>query len=87
MKIVIDIPKKTFEEIRKYDLINCGESFAQKLINYIRNGTPLPKNHGRLIDGDSLYNFVVEKYSDGEQLAIDISDMPTIILAESEEKE
>lgn len=44
----------------------------------------LPKGHGRLIDADTLERYVIEKYSEGEQLAIDITDAPTIIEAESE---
>lgn len=54
MQIVIDIPKKTFEEIQERSIITCGETFAQKLVKYIRNGTSLPKGHGRLKDIDSF---------------------------------
>ena len=56
MKIVIDIPEKTKEQI--IALTNLGESFPPKLQEYIVraiiNGTPLSKSHGRLIDADKL---------------------------------
>ncbi len=45
MKIVIDISDRLFEVIKK------NGSGAPKVIDdAIVNGTPLPKNHGRLID-------------------------------------
>lgn len=77
MKIVIDIPKKTYDAIKERNIITCGETFAHKLVNCIKNGTPLPKRHGRLIDADS---FVQE-----HPLAFVrdvINDAPTIIEAD-----
>ena len=50
MKLVIEIPKKTYQEIKERTIVTCGETFAKKLVNYIKKGTPLPKGHGRLID-------------------------------------
>ena len=41
MKIVIDIPKKQFDEIQKSNFITVGEIYAKKLINYIKKGAPL----------------------------------------------
>ena len=52
MKLIIDIPKKTFEDLRQGVFITVGETFAKRLIKYIKNGIPLPKGHGRLIDAD-----------------------------------
>jgi hypothetical protein len=54
MKIVIDIPKKTYNEIKEGTMITCGETFAKKLVGYIRNGTPLPEHHGDLVDRDAI---------------------------------
>ena len=49
MQIVIDIPKGAYEEI-------CRARFplqdAYRIVAWIKNGTPLPKGHGRLIDAD-----------------------------------
>ena len=54
MKMVIDIPKKTYNEIKERTIITCGEIFAKNLVRRIRNGTPLPEHHGRLVDADAL---------------------------------
>lgn len=51
MKLVIDIPEETYESIQDNDY--CGISNSD-MYNAIKNGTPLPKNHGRLIDADEL---------------------------------
>ena len=67
MKIVIDIPKKTFEEIQERSIITCGETFAQKLVKYIRNGTPLPTGHGRLIECEPIYDKLIRSYRADEK--------------------
>lgn len=51
MKIVIDIPEKTY---KYYNTLSAkGEvlGFAERAIML---GTPLPEHHGRLIDADAL---------------------------------
>ena len=80
MKLVIDIPEEMHEQIMN-GYVPLGIS------KYLKNGTPLPKGHGRLIDADALYEYVADKYSEGEQLAIDITDAPTIIEADKGESE
>ena len=49
MQIVIDIPKEYYKAITEIPNHQCT---ADMLI--IKNGTPLPKGHGRLIDADKL---------------------------------
>ena len=49
MQIVIDIPEEYYEAIMK---IPIYQSTADMLI--IKNGTPLPKGHGDLIDRRSF---------------------------------
>lgn len=49
MKIVIDIPEEIYLNA-KTDML-CG---TDVIVNAIKNGIPLPKGHGRLIDGDEL---------------------------------
>lgn len=39
MKLIIDIPKKTYNEIKEGTIVTCGESFAKRLVKYIKNGT------------------------------------------------
>lgn len=46
MKIVIDIPKTDYEYLKSHN--------KDGLYNVILNGTPLPENHGRLIDADAI---------------------------------
>ena len=83
MKLMIDIPKKTFEEIQERSIITCGETFAQKLVKYIRNGEPLPEKHGRLIDADALYESSRLCHTEEDGTACveyrEINDAPTII--------
>ena len=55
MKIVIDIPSRTYERIlsNKYDYGDMNI--------IIQNGTPLPKHHGRLADVDEIIKYFHEK--------------------------
>lgn len=55
MKIVIDIPEEVYNRCKEYRL-QCGE--AEVLESAVARGTPLPKEHGRLIDADA---FIKEK--------------------------
>lgn len=56
MQIVIDIPKEIVEWINKYSdyikIFNDGKMGV--VVDAIKNGTPLPKGHGRLIDADAF---------------------------------
>ena len=67
MQIVIDIDKEDYEKIKKTSFVENTEiMFNQSLedrkntmmlfrvIDAIKNGTPLPKGHGRLIDADKI---------------------------------
>ena len=48
MQIVIDIPELTYESIiNSKTLKNVG-------VEFIKNGTPLPKGHGRLVDENEI---------------------------------
>lgn len=53
MQIVIDIPEGMLDELHtcKFPIHD-----AYRLCKIIEDGTPLPKGHGRLIDGDILKN-------------------------------
>lgn len=90
MQIVIDIPNSLYANISK---IQRGSIASKRILDCVRGGTTLPKGHGRLIDADELKKeyphdtdwdypvntncFVVES----------IDNSPTIIDAESEDKE
>ena len=48
MQIVIDIPQKVYDEALSGD--GTGAIWA----GYVKNGIPLPKGHGNLIDADAV---------------------------------
>lgn len=81
IELVIKLPEEKWEVIQKRMYCNI---FDLNMWNAIKNGTPLPKGHGRLIDADAvLAEPIGNTYKD-----IDIAE--TIIEAdetESEEKE
>lgn len=85
MKLVINVP----DYIKEQADDGKGEEFGIPLwLAYeIANGIPLPKGHGRLIDGDYLYKkFVANKCHDSLVLQF-IKDEPTIIEADKGESE
>lgn len=51
MQIVIDIPEEYYEKVIK--TIPDWQASADTLM--IKNGTPLPKGHGRLLDEKEVY--------------------------------
>ena len=48
MQIVIDIPQDV------YDKVLSGDGTGTIWAGYVKNGTPLPEHHGRLIDADAV---------------------------------
>ena len=78
MKIVIDIDEDYYKMI-KHD-VNNGMDYLPCVL--IGKGTPLPKNHGRLIDADIL----VEGMEDNYELCMEVNATPTIIPSEREEE-
>ena len=48
MKLVIEIPEEEYIKVKD------GRASVSMMRDAIRNGTPLPKGHGRLIDADEL---------------------------------
>lgn len=90
MKLIIDIPEGMLEAIR-----DGYWSGSHKLELAIRNGTPLPKRHGRLIDADKLnrkkkYCFSTERGAfPKSEWFIKVDDLfsaPTIIEAYKEKE-
>ena len=82
MQVVIDIPE---EEYRK---VLDGRASVSIMRNTIKNGTPLPKGHGRLIDMKKLQKFVSD-YTEHDAVQLILADredyLPTIIEADKEE--
>jgi hypothetical protein len=54
MQIVIDIPEETYEYWKNH-------SHEYVLAEAIKNGTPLPKGHGDLIDREELLKLPIDK--------------------------
>lgn len=90
MQIVIDIPDRIYKIVQNRTL-NIMD--AEILETAVKNGIPLPKGHGRLIDADEIISEATErmKYpSNHEYMECVIAHMnlaPTIIEAEREGKE
>ena len=58
MKIVIDIPDRKYKWI-----VDNPQTYTDDLYEAIRNGTPLPKGHGRLIDTDELAKAIMRAWT------------------------
>ena len=56
MQIVIDIPEEMYKHTQEYESGGFNQENDGKLFMAIKNGTPLPKGHGRLIDADALFD-------------------------------
>ena len=92
MEIVIKIPEEEYKLCKR----QVADGITNPLKIYIANGTPLPKGHGKLIDGDGLIKTIGEKAKrlsntdtiNGLCGAVAlIFDAPTIIEADKAEKE
>lgn len=78
MQIVIDIPNWLYNAILEHK----EPIYSQSLGEAVRDGTPLPKGHGRLIDADAL-NFNAD-YNEPLISKLDFDNAPTIIEADKE---
>ena len=76
MQIVIDISEGAYNYIKA----NGARIPYHKLIDVIKDGTPLPKGHGDLIDRNELKK-VINQFECYDQ----VLDAPTIIEADKEE--
>ena len=78
MQMVINIDDTEYEEI--IYLKNTRPLDLNHYDRLIANGTPLPKNHGRLIDADVL----ADGFEDNYEFCEAINATPTIIEASNE---
>ena len=92
MKILIDIDENVYT--RLFDAGANTRRDMRDACSAIRNGTPLPKGHGRLIDADApliglrKMKLVDEKDKQSVRFAIlEFENAPTIIEAEMAESE
>ncbi len=89
IELLIKIPEELYKSIPKdkSDIGYMDMSDWQKIINIVKNGTPLPKRHGRLIDADALENvwheeFLTDMVSISSGMVNTFYDAPTIIEAD-----
>lgn len=82
MKLIIDIDEEIYQMI-----CNTGTygNYRFNSAKAIKEGTPLPKGHGRLIDADKLrpYEYITKNYIHIDEL----DNAPTIIEADKEVEE
>lgn len=83
MKIVIDIPKKAYENIKAEKEIDWLG--VENILDCIRNGTPLPKGHGDLIYRTEAIKNLFDYHNGKKTIGQCIDDVPTIIEADKEE--
>lgn len=83
MRLIIDIPEEYYEKVIK--TIPDWQASADTLM--IKNGTPLPKGHGRLIDADALIDSLDASDRDIYCKAVIEEDAPTIIEADGGDAE
>ena len=98
VELVIKISEEKYKKIS-----NSNPSYADDFSIYyaVKNGTPLPKGHGRLIDVNTIQSMARKKAEDcfpegrydyGYRKALfefakDLDDVPTIIEADKKESE
>jgi hypothetical protein len=79
IELVIKIPKDSYEATCNGCMLPPD---VENVVNAIKNGTPLPEHHGRLIDADELRR-TMEKDVRKAMSFVDLTDFvwlaPTII--------
>ena len=78
MKIVINIPDSLYEKIQN---LTFDELDGTDACMFIRNGTPLPKRHGRLIDVSEYFK---KEFGDAREF---LDKAATIIEADKAESD
>ncbi len=91
IELVVKIPKEQYDLILKSDTGATSVFVSKECMMYsIKNGTPLPKGHGRLKDVDWIDDNCPDyRTEDGAWCYKweDIDNAPTIIEADTEHKE
>lgn len=100
IELVIKLDEEYIKQIDKIRFLIGGiedRSLQINVINAIRNGTPLQKGHGRLVDADeliSLMDIVEEENKEDKELhSLNVfakkllNDAPKIIEADKEDKD
>ena len=75
IELVISIDDGIIEYIKNNDCL--AACYNDEVAKAIKNGTPLPKGHGRLIDEDSIL-----RIAKSTQTVVDINNAPTVVEAD-----
>ena len=84
MKIMIEMPDEEYNKIKK-----CNNTYLTKMELYVKNGIPLPKGHGRLIDGNLLKKNIckwLRPSKPDENEIVEVADVAVSTIAEIEEQ-
>ena len=104
-QIVIEIDNKAFNFIKEYSFVENTEVMLKQsvedrvktlmlfdMINALKNGTPLPKGHGRIGDIDELMDIIGLKdneeyraYNYGEVITLEDIDRLNVIIEPDKE--
>ena len=68
-ELVIKIPEKEYKNI----CLMSKDGIGMALYDWIANGTPLPKNHGRLIDADDIINDIKNDINEMTNLGLAVT--------------
>lgn len=74
MQVVIEIPEKVYSYIKREWIEDDFDSPLNHVMNGVKNGIPLPKGHGRLLDEKDILD---TENNDGGWY--DLVDMPEYI--------
>lgn len=80
MKMVIELPNSLYANLHK---ITNGTAASKRILDCVKEGVPIPKGHGRLIDANA-YRGEMLKSREFNFFAI-LDMQPTIIEADSED--
>ena len=78
MKVIIDVKSEMWDW-----LVNGfpDEEDGVRLLDIVKNGTPLPEGHGRLVDMSEVLIKLMQYYDGDKTLGQCIDDTPTILEA------
>ena len=91
MKVIVDVPDRVFEKLQN-DEIQFGGITSRNIFRAVKEGTPLPKGHGDLIDRNTVIehlkglgwisDYTLEEYNLDEDI---INEIPVVISADKGE--
>lgn len=99
IELLIKVPKEIYKHTQEYEVGGFNTENGDKLFMVIKNGTPLPKGHGRIGDLDGVEKIVCDEFvdlQDGseewrnavndavENILHRVHDLPTIFEADKE---